>query len=162
GRRRLSAVASALPGLRRRIFEHVFLDQRSHIEAYELIHGEAPTLSFKGFLAELRATYLAVTDGKRGHVLGELGAPMPPEVVDENVPPEDAGDARRLLEHALGSLTPQDRVVLELYIVDELPASDVARVLGLPNGKAVHNRAYRALATVRARLAQVGIHRGDL
>jgi len=53
-------------------------------------------------------------------------------------------------------------VVLELYIVDELPASDVARVLGLPNGKAVHNRAYRALATVRARLAQVGIHRGDL
>src|SRR5438046_403678 len=76
GRRRLSAVASALPGLRRRIFEHVFLDQRSHIEAYELIRaGEAPTLSFRAFLAELRATYLAVTDGRRGHVLGELGAP---------------------------------------------------------------------------------------
>ncbi len=163
GRRRLSAVASALLGLRRRIFEHVFLDQRSHIEAYELIRaGEAPTLSFRAFLAELRATYLAVTDGRRGHVLGELGAPMPPEVVDETVPPEDAGDARRLLEHAFGSLTPQDRVVLELYIVDELPASAVARILGLPNGKAVHNRAYRALATVRARLSQVGIHRGDL
>src|SRR5438105_9159639 len=61
GRRRLSAVASALPALRRRIFEHVFLDQRSHIEAYELIRaGEAPTLSFRGFLADLRATYLAV------------------------------------------------------------------------------------------------------
>ena len=97
GRRRLSAVASALPALRRRIFEHVFLDQRSHIEAYELIRaGEAPTLSFRAFLAELRATYLAVTDGRRGHVLAELGAPVPPEVVDETVPPEDAGDARRL------------------------------------------------------------------
>src|SRR5438105_2857313 len=104
GRRRLSAVASALPALRRRIFEHVFLDQRSHIEAYELIRaGEAPTLSFRGFLAELRATYLAVTDGRRGHVLGELGAPMPPEVVDETIPPEDAGDARRLLARSHGA-----------------------------------------------------------
>src|SRR6059058_6526180 len=46
GRRRLSALADGLPGLRRRIFEHVFLDQRSHIEAYELIHtGEAATLT---------------------------------------------------------------------------------------------------------------------
>src|SRR6266704_3332371 len=51
GRRRLSAVASALPGLRRRIFEHVFLDQGSHIEAYELIHAaEAPNLTFREFL----------------------------------------------------------------------------------------------------------------
>jgi len=40
GRRRLSVVAGGLPPLRRRIFEHVFLDQRSHIETYELIHAE--------------------------------------------------------------------------------------------------------------------------
>src|SRR5438128_3632330 len=39
GRRRLSVVAAALPPLRSRIFEHVFLDQRSHIEAYELIRA---------------------------------------------------------------------------------------------------------------------------
>src|SRR5690349_25059875 len=61
GRRRLSVVAQALPPLRRRIFEHVFLDQRSHIEAYELIHAsDAPALSFKQFLTELPATYRAV------------------------------------------------------------------------------------------------------
>src|SRR5690349_12247427 len=69
GRRRLSGVAEALPPLRRRIFELVFLDQRSHIEAYELIHArEAPALPFAEFLAELRATYAAVTDGRRGRV----------------------------------------------------------------------------------------------
>ena len=163
GRRRLSTVAEGLPPLRRRIFEHVFLDQRSHIEAYELIRArEAPTLSYKEFLGELRATYGAVTDGRRGRVLRELGGPTPPEAMGETLPAEDAADARRLLDHALGSLDAEDRVVLHLYVVEELPAADVARILGLPNAKAVHNRAYRALATVRARLAQVGIQRGDV
>src|SRR6266704_5974150 len=62
GRRRLSVVAEGLPPVRRRIFEHVFLDQHSHIEAYELIHvAEAPTLTFREFLSELRATYQAVS-----------------------------------------------------------------------------------------------------
>ena len=163
GRRRLSTVAEGLPPLRRRIFEHVFLDQRSHIEAYELIRArEAPTLSYKEFLGELRATYGAVTDGRRGRVLRELGGPTPPEAMGETLPAEDAADARRQLDHALGSLDEEDRVVLHLYVVEELPAADVARILGLPNAKAVHNRAYRALATVRARLAQVGIQRGDV
>ena len=79
GRRRLSAAAEGLPPLQRRIFEHVFLDQRSHVEAYELIRaGEAPTLSFGQFLAELRSTYKAVTGGRRGRVLRELGAAPPP------------------------------------------------------------------------------------
>src|SRR5438034_463080 len=49
-----------------------------------------------------------------------------------------------------------------LYVVEELPAADVARILGLPNAKAVHNRVYRALAAARARLAQVGVGRGDV
>jgi RNA polymerase sigma factor (sigma-70 family) len=168
GRRRLSALADALPPVRRRIFEYVFLDRCSHTEAYERLHsGEAPTLSFSEFLAELRATYRAVTAGKRGRVLGELGGPpLPPPSSLEEAPAapaaEDADDARRLLEHALAGLCAEDRVVIELYVVEELPAADVARIVGLPNSKAVHNRAYRALATMRARLARVGIQREDL
>src|SRR5438552_2254687 len=47
-------------------------------------------------------------------------------------------------------------------VAEELPAADVARILGLPNAKAVHNRVYRALAAARARLAQVGVGRGDV
>src|SRR2546427_8538567 len=39
GRQRLSVLARGLPPLRRRIFELVFRDQHSHIEAYELIHA---------------------------------------------------------------------------------------------------------------------------
>jgi DNA-directed RNA polymerase specialized sigma24 family protein len=110
GRRRLSVVAEALPPLRRRIFEHVFLDQRSHIEAYELIHArEAPALSFTEFLGELRATYSAVTDGRRGRVLGELGGMPPAE--DESAAPSsgDIAETSALLDQALGSLSPEDR-----------------------------------------------------
>jgi RNA polymerase sigma factor (sigma-70 family) len=163
GRRRLSVVAEGLPPVRRRIFEHVFLDQRSHIEAYELIHArEAPALSFKEFLGELRATYNAVTDGRRGRVLGELGGTPPADVEAAAASPDDIADTRALLERALGALSAEDRVAVELYVVEELPAADVARILGLPNAKAVHNRVYRALAAARARLAQVGVGRGDV
>jgi len=163
GRRRLSVVAEGLPPVRRRIFEHVFLDQRSHIEAYELIRArEAPALSFKEFLGELRATYSAVTDGRRGRVLGELSGTPPADVEAAAASPDDIADTRALLERALGALSTEDRVAVELYVVEELPAADVARILGLPNAKAVHNRVYRALAAARARLAQVGVGRGDV
>jgi len=163
GRRRLSVAAEALSPLRRCIFEHVFLDQRSHIEAYELIHArEAPALSFREFLGELRATYSAITDGRRGNVLGELGSTPPDEDQQATPSPDDIADMRALLEQAFGSLSAEDRVAVELYVVEELPAAEVARILGLPNAKAVHNRVYRALAAARARLGQVGIGRADL
>jgi RNA polymerase sigma factor (sigma-70 family) len=167
GRRRLSAVAEALPSLRRRIFELVFLDQHSHIEAFELIRaGEAPGLSFREFLAELRATYRAVTDGKRGQVLRDLGsAPRAPETLAADpVQPGaiDAAEQGQLIERALSVLGPEDRLIVELYVLEELSAEAVAKILGLPNPKTVYNRAYRALAIVREHLERAGVRREDL
>lgn len=163
GRRRLSVVAQALPPLRRRIFEHVFLDQHSHIEAYELIRvRDAPDLSFREFLAELRATYATVADGRKGGLLRQLGGPPPPESASGGSVQDDTSEVRGLLEQALQSLPPEDRLSVELYVLEELPAADVARIVGLPNTKAVYNRVYRALGVLRAQLAQVGIERGDL
>src|SRR2546429_3586319 len=103
GRRRLSVVAEGLPPLRRRIFEHVFLEQRSHIEAYELIHsGEAPSLTFREFLSELRATYQAVASGRRGQILRDL-APAAHGVEDLPADPmgpsaADAAEQSQLME----------------------------------------------------------------
>ena len=69
GRKRLSAIATHLPLLQRRIFECVFADGRSHVETYELLSSrEAPGLSFGAFLRELRATYHAVAGGRKGIV----------------------------------------------------------------------------------------------
>jgi len=141
----------------------VFLDQRSHIEAYELICArEAPSLSFTEFLGELRATYRAATDGRRGQVLGELGGTPPPDAAALDATPEESAETHHLLERALAVLSAEDRAAVELYVVEELSAADVARILGLPNAKAVHNRVYRALAAVRTHLAQVGVARSDL
>ena len=161
GRRRLSAVAERLPPLQRCIFEHVFLDRRSHIEAYELMRANGtPTLTFGQFLVALRATYAVVIDGRRGRVLRELGGLLPPDAEPE----DDAASAERreLVQQLLGSLSAQDRVALELHIVEELPAEQIARVLGLPNAKAVYNRVHRALAVLRARLALGGLQRHDV
>lgn len=170
GRRRPSAAADGLTPLRRRIYEHVFLDQRSHVETFELIRArDSAPFSFRHFLSELRATYHTVTEGRRAGVLRELDMRPPGEVElspDEADPrssnDDDSIERRELLEIALGGLSPTERVALELYVLDELPAVDVARVLGMANAKAVYNCVYRALAAVRAKLEQAGLRRSDL
>ena len=153
GRRRLSTVATELPPLRRRIFEHVFLHKRSHVEAYELMRAtDCAELSFGQFLVEVSATYRAVANGRRGRILRELGGSAPPGAEADE--PSDTGDERREdLERALGSLSPEERVAVQMYIVEEMPAETVAKVIGWPNAKAVYNRVYRALDLLRERLS---------
>src|SRR5688572_16859779 len=163
GRRRISAVAERLPPLQRCIFEHVFVARRSHVEAYELIRtSESSALSFREFLGELRQTYTAVTDGRRGRLLAELGPPAPNGSEPEAPCVEEESEHDELLEEALSDLDPGDRVALELYVVEGMPAADVARVVGLPNAKAVYNHVYRALAVLKERFERAGVRRETL
>jgi RNA polymerase sigma factor (sigma-70 family) len=164
GRQRLSALAQQLSPQRRRIFELVFLDRRSHVEAYELLRLQgAPELSFREFLVELREMYRAIAGRGRGRVLRELG-PVPPLDSTEGDPqhPVEAAERTERLRCALQELRPEDRLAVELYVVEGLPAEHVAGILRLANAKAVYNRVYRVLADLRARLEQAGIQRGDL
>ena len=165
GRRRLSVIAERLPPLRKRIFELVFLDGRSRVEAYEVLRSSyAPALSFREFLGELRATYAAATEARRGawlrgaagSVAGEPAEPAAPELEGE------PWELRERLGQALAALPAQDRVLVQLYVLEELPAADVARMLKLPNAKAVYNHAYRALEVLRTHLEKAGIRREDL
>jgi RNA polymerase sigma factor (sigma-70 family) len=162
GRPRPGAAASTLPEVQRRICEEVFDRQRSHLEAYELIRSrDDPTLTFGRFLKELAAVYRAVTSS-RGRLHRELAVPLPPEVAGgagDLVANQESG---RILKGALGALPSTDRVAVEMYVIDGLPAGEIARVLGLPNAKAVYNRVYRALETVRRSLEGVGLGRDDL
>jgi len=165
GRPRLSALAASLPPLRRRIFEYVFLEQRSHVETYELLRSrENPRLTFGEFLEELRATYRATTAGRNGRLVAELAIPAPLAAT-----PDPAGDdpavraeQRAILGAALASLPADDRLAVQLYVVDEMPAEQVARALGYPNAKTVYNRVYRSLAAIRAGLERAGIKAGHL
>ncbi|HTR19254.1 MAG TPA: sigma-70 family RNA polymerase sigma factor [Gemmatimonadales bacterium] len=163
GRRRISAVAEKLPALQRRLFDLVFVDHKSHSEAYELLRSrDMPALSYREFQSELRATYRAVTEGRKGQILRELGSVPSIEVEADSLPDKDPPISRAELDKALTCLSPEDRIAVELYVVEELPGEDVARILGLPNTKAVYNRVYRALAAVRERLQQAGLEREDL
>ena len=158
GRRRLSAVASTLPPLQRCIFESVFLHRRSHIEAYELLKsGEGLRLTFGQFLVEVSATYRAVNAGRRGGVLRALAGPVPPPVEAQDLG-NVVAEQREELEAALRVLDPVDRVAVELYVVEEMSAAAVAKVVGWPSAKAVYNRVYRALATLRERLTSSAPH----
>jgi len=162
GRPRLSTVAAALPPLQQRIFEYVFVDGRSHVEAYELLRSrDAPDLAFGDFLGELSGTYRAVRQGPRGHVVAQLAQP-PPSTPDAPPDPAVASEQRVMLTRALEALPPEDRLAVQLYVVDEMPADQVARVLGYPNTKTVYNRVYRALGAIRSHLAQAGIRGPDL
>jgi RNA polymerase sigma factor (sigma-70 family) len=164
GRRRTTAVAEGLPPLRRLIFEHVLVERRSHVEAFELIRAsQAPDLSFREFRSELRATYQAVTHRRRGMAFREPAGAQLPVLEVELSGETDSEESRELLREAFRSLSAEDRVAVQLYVLDELPATDVARVLGLPNAKAVYNRVYRALGALREALERSGVRgREDL
>jgi DNA-directed RNA polymerase specialized sigma24 family protein len=165
GRRRLR-VPTELSALQQKIFQHVFGDGRSHAEAYELLCSSGDcTLPFAAFLREVAETYRAVERqrGKRG-VMHYL-VPPPTHSAQAGVIVDDPFSAlppAKEMTAALEALPADERLALQLFVVDGLPAAEVARLVGWPNAKAVYNRTYRTLAALRARLAQHGIGPGDL
>jgi RNA polymerase sigma factor (sigma-70 family) len=165
GRPRLSGVAAALPHRQRRIFEYVFLDQRSHVEAYELLCSrDGESLSFAEFLKELSATYRAARAApRRARIVCEMSITATDPAVD--LPTDDPAalrEQRSILAAALGTLPADDRLAVQLYVVDDVPAEQVARALGYGSAKQVYNHVYRALAAIRAHLERTGIRGGDL
>lgn len=167
---RKSHFKHALPPLQQQIFDLVFLQQRSHVEAFELIRARTqPTLSFRAFGRELRATFLAVDATSRIALAREMAGPVPlslsEQLVDERAESPDPAvtlDTRLCIASALRSLPPDERLAVELFVVHEMPAAAVARALRWPNAKAVYNHVYRALAALRANLTSKGIRRDDL
>lgn len=166
GRPRLPALAASLPPLQRRIFQYVFVEQRPHVEAYELVRTrDDAALRFGEFLEALRATYRAATSGPGRRMVAELALPPPPPTASPDPWSDDPAvraEQRAMVNAALASIQDDDRLIVQLYIVDEMSAEDVARALGYANVKTVYNRVYRALAAIRARLAKAGITREDV
>jgi RNA polymerase sigma factor (sigma-70 family) len=163
GRRRLSTIADNMPALRKQIFEEIFVEGRSHLEAYERICAiSLKPPAFREFLVELRETYKAASAGRRGTILRDLAPPdLAPDALDL-ADPAVSDERSRRVEEALRTLPPQDRAAVELYVLEELSAVEIARVMGLRNAKAAYNRVYRALDVLRRHMAAQGLTRGDL
>jgi RNA polymerase sigma factor (sigma-70 family) len=149
-----------------RIFTHVFIEQRSHAEAYELVRAEASCeLRFSAFLRELAETYRVVEQARPGGVMHYLARGEAGSISEfyEDFPENRlaAEEIHARLAPALAALSAEERVALRLYVVEQVPARDVARVLGWSGPKAVYNRVYRSLMQLRELLEGEGVGPGD-
>lgn len=160
-----SKLPEGLSPLQQRIYVQVFVEHRSHAEAYGLLAAqEERELPFPRFLRELAATYRTVGQSSRNGVARRL-APGPPPMADREE--EELGrlateSRRAILGEALGTLPAEERLALHLYVEEELPAAEVATLLGWPNAKTVYNRVYRGLRALREVLEARGVRWGDL
>ena len=66
-------------------------------------------------------------------------------------------DARRIAGEVLNGLDAEVRAAVQLFVVEEMSAADVARAVGWQGEKAVHNKVYRTLASIRENVAKRGI-----
>jgi RNA polymerase sigma factor (sigma-70 family) len=164
GRRRAVAPAHLTP-LQREIYRAVCLQRISHVEAYGIIQSRAATpMSFSEFLREARETRRLApcpndSPGRAqatSSLRDDYAAPAP------DLDFAEIADLAGRMTAALASQPSDVRLAVELFVVERMPAADVARVVGWANGKAVYNRVSRALATLRATLEGKGIERGDL
>jgi RNA polymerase sigma factor (sigma-70 family) len=168
GRPRPAPPATLSPA-QRQIYQYVFAEGRSHVEAYEAMRTRTDLkLPFGAFLREVRATYAAVNGRRPDRAIREVVAADSAPVCDAAMAEASADDlacavdAADWIADALNSLAPEERLAVQLFVVDDMPAADVARSVGWPNAKAVYNRVYRCLAAIRQSLEREGIHRGDL
>lgn len=164
GRPRLTAAMRALPPIDQQICRYVILEGRSHVEAYELIRSGESSLTFGEFLKRLAATYRALSDGKRGAVLRDLAGVSadPDQVVAGPEPPAGDFEPAPPIAEALRRLTPEEQLAVQLFVIEELPADEVARLVGWKSAKTVYNRVYRVLAELRSSLERQGLRREDV
>jgi DNA-directed RNA polymerase specialized sigma24 family protein len=150
--------------LAKRIYELVFLEHRSHREACELV-----LLSASGSGVTPGDCRRALREAHRAAFVGAVGTRARPvaavpvaEWVAEPADASSAGDAGEALRLAMQTLDAESQLAIQLFVVEEMPAADIAHMLHLGSAKAVYNRVYRGLAVIREALASRGIRKGDL
>lgn len=154
GRRRI-VEPTGLSDFQTQIFHCLARDRRSHVEAYEIIRQKSGTdFTFAAFMREVTATYRLIQETTGAPVTRYF--PGPPTAIEQPQPgPHEmlvsSEDSTRLIA-AMACLDPAERLAVQLFVVDELPAAAVATAVGWPNSKAVYNRVYRALVVLRAEL----------
>ena len=159
GRRRVAA-PTGLTAIQQQIFDLIVCEHRSHVEAYELlVQHSGPTLSFGAFMHEVASTFEAL-ERVSGKTVAHFfpGAPAP--MSGAGLQPDDAlvrSDTAIALAAALATLPADERLAIQLFIIDELPAAAVARTVGWPNAKAVYNRVHRALSNLRREVGRRGL-----
>ena len=151
GRRRVSA-PRGLTSIQQSIFDAVVVEKNSYAEAYEIIVQKSGSrISFGAFLKHVTATFDSL-ERSSGRTVSKY-FPGPPSPLEQDEPSPETrvqmAESADMLRNALVHLSADEQLAVQLFVVEELPAEAVARAVGWPNSKAVYNRVYRALATLR-------------
>lgn len=162
GRARTS-VPAGLTDLQRGIYESVCFEGASHVEAYEVLRlRTGSAMPFPEFLRHARETQrLVPCPERRPARLPDRPAPA----LDGSVAPVDAAETSEAAARLAAVLNTQPadvRLAVQLFVVEDMAAAEVARVVGWPGPKAVYNRVYRALASMRSEFERAGLRRIDL
>jgi RNA polymerase sigma factor (sigma-70 family) len=162
GRRRLT-VPPRLSLLQQEIYAAICIGGHSHVEAYELIRARTgSSLTFPGFLREVRATHLNAPCPDRAPVRRAVRDLPVIEPVPSAPDPLESADSVRRITEILATQPADVQLAVTLFVVEGMSAAEVARAVGWPNAKAVYNRVSRALAQLRAGLEREGLGPGDL
>ena len=162
GRRR-HTVPPALTGLHRDLYDALCISGLSRVEAFEVVRARTGLdLSFPAFLREIRTLRSTHPCPEQRPVRRQEPIPVWQEIPIPSSDPAEVLDLASRLGAVLDAQPADIRLAVQLFVVDELRAADVAKIVGWPNAKAVYNRVTRALETVRGALEREGIHHGDL
>lgn len=154
GRRRLAASLPNLTDLQSRIFRCLAESGMSFAEAYESLKNDGSfSGSFGSFLRTVRELHREVMK-RAGPLARELIGVDPAVELDGGpVLPDELPLEYEQAVSILETMPADVRAATLLFVVEGVPAEQVARIVGWPSRKSVYNRVYRALAEVRRRLA---------
>lgn len=163
GRTRVSTPAS-LTTIQTEIFKALVHERRSHVETYEIVQQRSNMrLSFRDFMNEVAATY-RVMQHAPGRGMGTFFPGPPPDISTELPDPQATlllAENSERVRAALAKLPSDESLAVQLFVVEELPAAAVAKIVGWPNPKAVYNRVSRAMAKLQIELRNMGVNPGE-
>ncbi len=154
-----------LSSLQQQIYRAIFLEGQSHAEAYERIRSSSgQALGFREFLSNVRETYRRTQPPRKPGDPLRRAVPVTEQrdLAQPDPDPAETADTAQRIEQVLATLPPEVRLAVEFFVVEGRSASEIATLLGWPNAKAVYNRVYRALESLRAEFQRRRIGRQDL
>ena len=165
GRHGKSVAPAGLSPLQEDIFGYVFSQGYPHRECFETLKmGRWLDLSHHQYVRELRRVYAVAASVPRanGWYFEEEDNT---DLLERTATPCDPIDERlsfEIVDAELGLCPEAVRAAVELYVMENRAANDVARAVGWRDATAVYNGVRRGLEGIRKRLGVRGVTRSAL
>ncbi len=175
GRKSVPAEVQKLGDVGQSIFKVVYWQNYPPRQAFEVVRGQYPDLSYTDFLGYLSEVDGRLTGINRAKIRRDRMKALKPASLDverEHGPPVEtqalverpAADAPGLRQEAAGlllelldELPAEDRLLLRLRFHEALTAPEIARVLNVPDPASIYRRLDRLCRALGKRAAATGV-----